>query len=134
MQLNPCLFFKGNAEEALEHYRAALGGEVDIIRFEGTPAADAARPEWNHKVLYGSLRSPVGVVACMDAPPGRGGDAGDNFSIAIQTDTVAQTDTIFSKLSAGGTIMMPLEKTFWSQKFGMFTDKFGVKWMVSVNG
>jgi len=131
MQLNPCLFFTGNAEEVLEHYRGALGGDVEIVRFEGTPVANSVQPEYRNKVLYGSLRSPLGIVNAMDAPPGREGTPGDNFSIAIQTDSEAQADAIFSKLSAGGTVMMPLEKTFWSAKFGMFADKFGIKWMVS---
>lgn len=130
--MQPNLFFNGNAEEALEHYRSALGGAIEITRFAGTPAAEHSSPDYANKVLYGMLRSPLGIVNAMDAPPGRGGESGDNFAISITTTTEAQTDAVFSKLSAGGTVTMPCEKTFWAAKFGMCTDKFGFKWMVSL--
>lgn len=129
MEIN--LMFNGNAEEVLEHYRNALGGAVEIMRFEGSPAAEHVSADWKGKVLYGTLRSPLGIVHAMDAPPGRGPDApGDNFAIGIypQGD---QTDSVFSKLVRGGTVIMPLEKTFWSPKFGMLADRFGIKWMIS---
>ena len=70
----------------------------------------------------------------MDAAEDRAGRPGDNFSILIQVENEGQADGIFSRLIAGGKVMMPLEKTFWSKKFGMLTDKFGIKWMVSCNG
>lgn len=133
MQLNPCLFFNGSAQEVLEHYRGALGGQVEITRFAGTPAADQVPPDWSGKVLYGVLRSPAGVVEVMDATKDRVGSAGDNFSITIQADSGADADRIFSKLAEGGKVKMPLEKTFWSPKFGMLEDKFGVTWMINCN-
>jgi len=131
MQLNPYLSFSGNAEEALEFYRSALGGELDIMRFEGSPAAEHAPPGWGQKVMHGRLNSPAGIVMVSDASPDRAGTPGDNFSIAIQVDSESQADAIFSKLAAGGKVTMPLEKTFWSTKFGMLTDKFGIAWMVN---
>jgi PhnB protein len=131
MQLTPYLFFNGNAEEVLEHYRSALGGELEVVRFEGSPVAEHVPSDWGGKVLYGALRSPLGVVSVMDTPPGRAvGNPGDNFSIGIQTESEAQADVVFAKLLAGGTVMMPLEKTFWAAKFGMLIDKFGIRWMV----
>jgi PhnB protein len=132
MQLNPNLVFNGNAEEVLAHYRDALGGEVEITRFGQTPVAEEVAPEWADKVVYGTLRSPAGIVNVMDAPPGRGGEAGDNFILGIQTESRAQVDEIFSKLCAGGSVMMPLDKTFWSPRFGMLTDKFGIRWMINL--
>ena len=118
MPLRPNLMFAGNAETALTHYRAALGGDLEIIRFAGTPAAENVPAEWSAKVLYGAVHSPYGDVNVMDAPPGRGGSTGDNFAIA--------------ELAADGTILMPFEPTFFARKFGMTNDKFGVKWMVNV--
>lgn len=134
MELNPNLVFNGNAEEVLHYYRDALGGEIQIMRFGESPAAAEVTPEWANKVIYGSLRSPAGVVNAMDAPPGRGDAPGENFILGVQTDSASQTDEIFSKLAAGGSITMPLDKTFWSPRFGMCTDKFGVKWMVNLTG
>lgn len=132
MQLQPNLAFNGNAEEVLAHYRAALGGEVEITRFGQTPAAQEVPPEWAGKVAYGTLRSPAGIINAMDAPPGRAGEAGDNLMLGIQTEVREQVDEIFAKLSAGGSVTMPLDKTFWSPRFGMLTDKFGIKWMINL--
>jgi PhnB protein len=134
MPLNPCLYFTGNAEEALAHYRSALGGDVTIARYEDAPQLpDAAPPEWKNKVMYGSLQSALGIVACMDAPPGRAGKPGNNFSISVQTQTEAQADAAFAKLAEGGSVTMPPSKTFFAEKFAMVDDKFGVTWMIGYN-
>jgi PhnB protein len=135
VQLNPNLVFNGNAEEVLHHYKAALGGEIQIMRFRESPAAGEVPSDYADKVIYGTLVSPAGMVNAMDAPPSRGGgESGDNFILGVQTDDAAQTDAIFSKLAEGGSITMPLDKTFWSPRFGMCTDKFGIKWMVNLAG
>jgi PhnB protein len=132
MSLTPNLVFTGNAEEALEHYRDALGGDLQIMRFGESPEAAAVSPEWRDKVIYGTLRSPAGAVNAMDAPPGRAGVPGDNILLGIETANDTSVDQIFAKLSAGGTVLMPLGKTFWSRRFGMLADKFGIKWMISL--
>jgi PhnB protein len=133
MQLEPNLIFNGNAQDALEHYRDALGGELEIVRFAGTPAAAEVPPEYGEKVLYGTLRSPLGTINAMDCPPGRGSvTAGDNFSIGIQSADAAQVDAIFAKLSDGGSVMMPIGETFFSPKFGMTADKYGIRWMLNL--
>jgi PhnB protein len=130
--MQPNINFPGNAEEVLEYYRDAFGGELEFVRFGGSPAAGMVPPDWANKVLYGTLRSPLGTINVMDAPPGRGSAPGGNIAISLFTTTEAQTDAVFAKLAAGGQVMMPLEKTFWSPKFGMCVDKFGTHWMVSL--
>jgi PhnB protein len=132
MKLNPNLVFSGIAESVLEHYRDALGGDVEIMRFADSPAAGSVEPAWANKVIYGTLRSPAGNLNVMDAPPGRAGTPGSNFVLGIETESRAQVDQIFSKLSASGAVTMPLDKTFWSPRFGMLTDKFGIKWMINL--
>jgi PhnB protein len=129
--LNPVLFFKGNAEEALEFYRNALGGEVHIVRYKETPSAQDVPTEWASKIVYGTLCGAHGQIALMDAPPGREGQPGDNFAIALEAESESQIDAIYAKLGDGGTIMMPLGQTFWARKFGMLDDKFGTRWMLS---
>ena len=131
MQLNGYLFFNGNAEEVLNFYRDALGGEVEIMRFEGSPAASSAPPDWGNKVMHGVLRSPAGQLMASDASKDHMKNPGDNFALSFSTEVEPEADNAFSKLSAGGTVTMPFEKTFWGAKFGMFTDKFGIKWMVN---
>ena len=84
MALNPCLYFTGNAEEALECYRGALGGELQIHRYKDGPPGQPVDKGWEQKVMYGAVASPLGTVACMDAPPGRAGKPGNNFSISIK--------------------------------------------------
>jgi PhnB protein len=132
MSTTPYLIFTGSAEEVLEHYRAALGGELEIARYATAPGDSPVEPEWSDKVMHGSLRSPLGNVNVMDAPPERAGTPGDNFAIGIRTEDEAQAAAAFAKLAAGGTVLMPFEKTFFANKFGMCNDKFGIKWLVQV--
>src|SRR5580704_10317296 len=107
MALTPYLTFNGNAEEVLEYYRAALDGQLDIMRFGGTPAEAHVPADWSQKVMHGRVTSPVGTVMISDATPDRVNKIGDNFSIAVMAETEAQAESVFSKLSAGGTVTMP---------------------------
>ena len=132
MSTTPYLIFSGNAEDVLEHYRGALGGELEIVRYSAAPGGSPVEPEWAGKVMHGSLRSPLGNVNIMDAPPDRAGTPGDNFAIGIRTENEADAAAAFSKLAAGGAVIMPFEKTFFANTFGMCADKFGIKWLVQV--
>jgi PhnB protein len=131
MPLNPYLHFNGNAEEALEHYRSALGGDIEIMRWKGSPAEGYVPADWGSKVMHGRLSSPAGVIMAADGSPESAGKTGDNVSIAVHPESEAAADAIFAKLSDGGQVTMALEKTFFSKKFGMLVDKFGVSWMVN---
>ncbi len=130
--MRPNLNFAGNAADVLAHYRAAFGGEADIMRFAGSPAADGLPPEWADKILYGRLRTPFGEIDVMDAPPGRESEIGGNVAIAVDVDDEERAARVFAKLAEDGNVLMPFEETFFARKFGMTTDKFGVRWMVSV--
>jgi len=131
-QLIPSLAFAGNAEEVLTAYQNALGGNLELARFRGTPAEAMAPADWLDKILYGSLHSPFGVLSAMDAPPGRQGTPGDNFSITVQLEDETQAAKIFTALAGGGKVTMPFESTFFAKKFGMLKDRFGISWMVQV--
>jgi|SRR5271165_3650387 len=133
MALNAYLMFNGDAEEVLEYYRSAFGGEIHLMRWAGSPAAGHAPAGWGEKVLHATLDAPNGVkVMASDTPEHH--NAGDNFALAYHTNDSAKLRDVFSKLSAGGQVTMPLEKTFWSESFGMLTDKFGIKWIVNLDG
>lgn len=134
MALNPCLIFDGNAEEALEYYRDALGGELVVLRYEGSPAESHVSPDLKSKVMHGRLQSALGTVMASDGPcPERKNDPteGSNVSIALHPESAAQAESVFNKLAAGGTVRMPLDKTFFAERFGMLVDRFGVAWMVN---
>ena len=131
MQLNPTLIFNGNTEEALDYYSSALDGTVTIARYKDAPPGMGAEPAFGDKVMYGSLVTPFGTVSAMDAPPGREGTPGTNFGISVVADCEAGAEHAFNVLSAGGQTLMPFEKTFFAEKFGMTVDKFGIRWLIN---
>ena len=131
--VQPYLFFGGRCEEALEFYRAALGADVQMLtRFKENPDPKPPMPEcFQDKVMHASFR--IGETTLM-ASDGMcdGAPNFDGFSLSITVRDEAEADRVFGALAEGGLVTMPLEKTFWSPKFGMLTDRFGVGWMVSV--
>ncbi len=132
MQLSPTLFFTGNAEEALEYYRAALGGgTTTIFRYKDAPPGMEDSVEFAEKVMYGSLATPFGTINAMDAPPERAGAPGSNFGISISSEDESAATHAFATLADGGQILMPYEQTFFAKKFGMTIDKFGTRWLIS---
>jgi PhnB protein len=132
--VQPYLFFDGRCEEALEFYRKGLGAEVDMLmRFKDSPEppqGDCAPSEPN-KVMHAAFH--IGNTNLM-ASDGRctGKPKFEGFALSITGANEAEVDRLFSALAEGGEVQMPLMKTFWSPRFGMVTDQFGVAWMVSV--
>lgn len=133
------LNFAGNAEEAFEFYRAALGGEYDgVLRFRdfgdnsmGVPEADL------DKIAHISLPIGEGIgVMGSDVVGPQTADftVGNNIYLYLEADTAEEADRIFDALSAGGVVEMPLAPTQWAEKYGMCTDRFGVHWMISFTG
>ncbi len=129
------LFFRGNCQQAVEFYRNALGAEVEMMmRYKDSPEPippGRLAPGWETKVMHCSFRIGQTVVMASD---GCGTEQGgfDGFSMSISVKTEAEADKAFTALSDGGKVTMPLTKTFWSPRFGMLQDRFGVEWMVSV--
>jgi PhnB protein len=132
--LQPYLFFGGRCEEALQFYRQALGAEIDMLmRYKESPEPmppGMVPPGYENKVMHATFRIDGNTLMASD---GCGEAPGfDGFSLALTVATEADADRAFGALSAGGKITMPLTKTFWSPRFGMVTDRFGLGWMVSV--
>ncbi|MBK8552180.1 MAG: VOC family protein [Ignavibacteria bacterium] len=133
--INPYLNFNGNTEEAFNFYKSVFGGEFSaLMRFKDTSHGDKLSAEEKERIMHVSL--PIGETAILMATDGlesmgRKFINGDNFSITIGTDSREEADRIFKELSAGGKVEMPMEDVFWGDYFGMFTDKFGIQWMVS---
>jgi PhnB protein len=134
--LNSYLTFNGNCEEAFNFYKSVFGGEFSYLgRFSEMPGAENVPEGAKNKIMHISLQiSKETMLMGSDASEEYGTvvSFGDNISLYIGADTHEEVKSIFEKLSAGGTITMPLDKTFWSPLFGMLTDKFGINWMVSV--
>jgi len=132
VSIQPYLSFGGRCEEAIEFYRKALGAELlMMMRFKEAPEPSGMPECFEEKVMHASLR--VGNTVLM-ASDGRceGPTTFEGFSLAITVGDEAEAERVFAALSEGGLVTMPLEKVFWSPKFGMLQDRFGVSWMVSV--
>ena len=135
MRIEPYLFFNGRCEEAVEFYKKALGAEVlMLMRFNESPEPHPPGmipPGSENKIMHVSLR--VGDTTVM-ASDGRCTGRSDfqGFSLSITAADEADADRKFAALADGGQVQMPLAKTFWSPRFGMVADRFGVGWMVTV--
>jgi PhnB protein len=130
MKLNPYLYFNGQCKEAFEFYEKCTGGKiVAMMTHEGTPASAGVGPEWQDKVLHARIMVGDTVLMASDAPPGQQETAG-GYSITLLADTTAEAESVFTALSEGGTITMPMAETFFAVRFGMATDRFGTPWMV----
>jgi len=136
MQVQPYLFFDGRCEEAVEFYRSALGAEVlMLMRFKDSPEPPqpgTCAPGSGDKVMHMCFR--IGETSVM-ASDGRyqGKPNFQGFSLSITAANDAEAERLFASLSEGGQVQMPMTKTFFSSRFGMAADRFGVSWMVVVN-
>lgn len=130
------LFFGGNCEQAVDFYKQALGAEVEMmLRFKDSPEPHPPgmlAPGWENKVMHTSFRVGQTVVMASDGCGGSDAQGFAGFSMSISVKTEAEADKAFAALSEGGKVTMPLAKTFWSPRFGMLEDRFGIGWMVSV--
>ena len=133
--INPYLNFKGNTEEAFNFYKSVFGGEFMVLmRWKDAPEAEKIPAGDLEKIMHVSL--PIGkgnILMATDACESMGQtlSVGNNFYISISTESEEEADRLFNGLSAGGRVIMPLAKAFWGAYFGMFTDRFGIQWMVS---
>lgn len=132
--IQPYLMFSGRCEEALEFYRTALGAQIDMMmRFKDSPEPPppGMLPSgFENKVMHASFR--IGGNILMASDGCEEGQRFSGFSLSIAVATEAEADRFFAALSDGGQVQMPLEKTFWSPRFGMLTDRFGISWMINV--
>ena len=132
MQVQPYLSFDGRCEEAIEFYRRALGAEVNMLmRFKDTPGGPPPNlpAGAENKVLHASLRIGDSTVLLSDGHcVGKANFQG--FSLSLTVSNEAEAERLFAALADGGTVQMPLAATFFSERFGMVADRFGVAWMV----
>jgi PhnB protein len=132
MSVQPYLFFNGRCEEAIEFYRKALGAEVMmLLRFKQSPEPKMVTLENAEKIMHGRLRIGDAIVLVSDGMCS-GEQKFEGFGLSLTVDTVEDADRRFNALADGGEVQMPLYKTFFSPRFGMVADKFGVGWMVYV--
>src|SRR6476620_10639963 len=133
--IQPYLFFNGNCEQAVEFYRTALGAEVEMLmRFKDSPEPPQpgmVPPGSENKVMHSCLRIGETEVMASDGHC-QGRATFEGFSLSLTASNDGEADRLFKSLSDGGQVRMPLTKTFFSSKFGMLADRFGVPWMIIV--
>ena len=131
--LNPYLSFRDNAREAMEFYKTVFGGKLEMQTFKEHHASQD--PSEDNKIMHAMLTADNGIVfMASDTPNGMEYRTGTNMSMSLSGDNETELRGYYEKLSADGTIGMPLEKAPWGDMFGMFTDKFGVSWLVNISG
>jgi PhnB protein len=131
MQLNPYLSFNGRCEQAFKFYERCLGGKiVAMMTYGGSPMEGQTPAEWRDKIMHARLDIGDTMLMASDSPPGHYAKPA-GFSVSLQVATPEEADRAFNALAEKGEIRMPIDKTFWSPRFGMLVDRFGIPWMIN---
>lgn len=130
MKATPHLAFDGRCEEAFRYYEKHLGGKITRSATYGdTPMAQEMPAGWAKKFVHAEIKIGDSAIMGADSPPGRYVET-HGMAITIAADTPADAQRMFDALADGGSVQMPMEKTFFAAKFGMLRDRFGIPWMV----
>jgi PhnB protein len=130
--LIPYLTFSGNCEEALNHYKHALGGEIVSMQTFASAQIENISEDYKNKIMHSEFKADGVVFMASDSMQGQGNIVkGDNISLSIDFKDGKEQESVFNKLATGGQITMPLQDTFWGAKFGMLVDKYGISWMLN---
>jgi PhnB protein len=132
MRIDPYLTFDGRCEAAFKQYADVLRGQIVAkFTFGETPAAEHVPPGSRDKIMH--IRLVAGDQALMgsDCTPDHPYEGIRGNSVSLNVDAIEEAERIYRELSKGGTVTMPLQETFWAARFGMFTDQFGVPWMIN---
>jgi PhnB protein len=135
MLIQSYLFFNGRCEEALAFYEKTIGARVDMkMRFKEAPdpvPADCIAPNWDDKIMHASFWVGETMIMASDSV-GEESSGFLGFSLSLSVNTAEEADRCFNALAEGGSVTMPLGQTFWSPRFGMLKDRFGIGWMINV--
>ena len=133
MALNPhiSLSFNGQCEAAFRFYERCLGGRiVSIFTWGKSPMAGEAPPGWADKVMYANLTIGETLISGSDVPPAHY-EPPRGFELMIEPDDPVDAERLFHALAENGTVGMPIQETFWSVRFGVLVDQFGIRWSVN---
>ncbi|XGC80631.1 VOC family protein [Bdellovibrio bacteriovorus] len=129
--VNTYLTFDGSCKEAMSFYQKCLECELNMVTFGESNVP--APPEAKDRVMHARLsKGAMTLIMASDTMPGMQCRQGDNFSISLNCESSSEAEKFFASLSEGGMVKMALQETFWASKFAMFTDKFGINWMINL--
>ncbi|MFO0954537.1 MAG: VOC family protein [Isosphaeraceae bacterium] len=132
MRWNPYLTFDGRCEEAFRFYEKCLGGTITVLsRFGETPVGEHLPPDQRDRIMHARLVAGDQMLMGSDSHAGRPYEGIKGCSMALQVDSAEEAERVFHALSENGAVLMPLQQTFWAERFGMLTDRFGVPWLVN---
>ena len=130
MSVTPYLFLDGRCEDAIEFYKKALGAEVSMMmRFKESPDKAMCTPGSDNKIMHACIKI-AGAPVMLSDGRNEGKTKFEGFSLSLDPKTEAEAKKMFTALSEGGQVQMPLAETFFAKTFGMVADKFGVGWMI----
>jgi PhnB protein len=130
-QIVPYLFFDGNCREAMEFYKSALGGELQIMALKDTPVAAQFPPEKADQVMHADLHNALIALMASDNLDDSTVKAGNQVSLMLSCSSEAELRGFFEALSKGGKVDQPVRQEFWGDIYGQLTDKFGLQWMMN---
>ena len=133
MELNPYLNFSGNCEEAFDFYAKTLGGKILFKMTHGESPEGHKFPEYRDKIMHATLQIGNQRIMGSDAPP-QYYTKPQGLYVSINVPDVEESERIYNALAENASVQMPLGKTFWAERFGMLTDRFGVPWMINCEG
>ncbi len=128
--LSPYLVFDGNCGEAMKFYQSILGGKLEMQTFADAPMESAA--DMKSKIMHATLQNDTLSFMASDNMPGNTFVSGNNVHLSVAGNDEKTLTDYFNKLAVGGKIVMPLQKQFWGDVFGMLTDKYGIHWMFNI--
>ena len=134
-ELHHYLSFDGNCAEAFNFYRDALGGTLSTMRYDDSPGEpNEMNKGMEGKLMHARLAGDGFTLMGSDIQSARFEKPAPVMQISVNVHSVAAGEALFAKLSAGGVVFMPMQKTFWAESFGMFADKYGFSWMINFDG
>jgi PhnB protein len=132
--LDSYLFFNGNCAEAMRFYERTLGGRMEaMMTYADSPEPGACAGDSvdaKNRIMHACLQVGDRSLMASDAPPGHPSEPMSGFGLALNYPSAQEARRAFDALSQGGQVTMPMQKTFWTETFGMLTDRFGTRWMV----
>jgi PhnB protein len=131
MKLNAYLNFNGDCAAAFKFYERCFGGKIAFMQTHGdSPMAGQVPPDWRDKIMHATLQVGDAVLMGSDAPPPHYQKPQGLF-VSVGVAMPEEADRVFNALAENGSVQMPIQKTFWSVRFGMLVDRFGIPWMVN---
>lgn len=130
-QINVYLNFSGNCREVMEFYKSCLGGELLLQTVGGSPVEAQCPAGMKDQILHASLTKDGLILMGSDMAGPEGLKQGNNVALSLNCSSEEEINNFFSRLSAGGKIIDSLKTQFWGAVFGVFTDKYGIRWMLN---